>query len=851
MYFCPYVTAFWFRVKNNIISFMMKRTWLLLGFLLSFSILSAQTPEEVDAYVKRYKQMAIQAQVEFGIPAAVTLAQGIHESGCGKSMLATEANNHFGIKCKSSWRGETILHDDDAKQECFRRYASAEDSYYDHSHFLKDQDRYHFLFDIELTNYKGWVSGLKRAGYATNPAYVTRLNDLIERYNLQQYTYEALNKTYATNSKEVVPEQDKKTFSGTSPSKPQPTASTPVAEPSPIPQPNNVPSVYYKGLKGFWAKKGQTLQDKAFEYNIRYPRLLLLNDLADAPLEHDQFIFIEKKRKVGPDEYHIVKEGEDMQIISQREAMMLDNLYQYNNLRPGQEPLTGERLYLQYKSYTTPKIHSIESTIIATNVERPVVVAPKEEVVKVEVKREPEVVIKQEAKVNKMEENLPPTPEPIRVELKVTPPTTTVENKQQASAPVVKQNPVVETRIQPTLVQETPKEEVKPTIVETKVLPKPIPVETRVQPMLIEEAPKPKPQTVIVDTIVKPSVVLNNQTTSVETTKVQQPVVVEIKEENKGVSSVTPSPITSSSSGKSPILDEEKARKVEALLAPEQKSEVQVLTEKEKAEKAEKERIEKELLQRKADNEAYAKSVTDRMEEERKRQEALQDEDLKKRRAMEEQERNRIDQEQKERDRIEAEAKAKLEAIELAKQQKIKEEEDRLVREKEANRIREEEARKLRRYDQPGTSDTIRDLKRKLDDIVYRTLPERKPLVKPAKDSIAVPTPPVKPVVSNNENGKGKSTTTPSAKKDSKPQGKNQNSVNQKDKLNKATTKDNKDKKSEGKAKNAKTDGKKETKSKNDKTSSKKDKHKEAVKTKDNKSNTSAKAKKVDPKKKK
>lgn len=814
------------------------RKLLTLCFLL-FSVVKlwAQTPEEVEAYVNRYKKLAIDAQINFGIPAAVTLAQGIHESGCGKSMLATEANNHFGIKCKSTWKGETILHDDDAKQECFRRYAKAEDSYYDHSRFLKDQDRYHFLFDIKLTDYKGWASGLKRAGYATNPAYVTRLIDLIERFNLQQYTYEGMKQTYGTSSGEIVPDQDKKTSNASSKTQTAETSpSDPTSSPT-APLPSSTPSVYFKGLKGFWAKKGETLQDKAFEFNIRYPRLLLLNDLADAPLEHDQFIFIEKKRKVGPEEYHLVKEGEDMHIISQREAMLLDNLYLYNNLRPGQEPLVGERLYLQYKSYTTPKIKQVTSNVIETTVERPVVVT-KTETEQKPVVKQVEVVEpkKPEPKVIIPEENLPTTPEPTHVNI----PQTITENKTTTN-PTPKPTPVVETRIQPTLVEETPKTQpkqivtetrVQPMIVETKELPKTVVTITKVAPILNVDTPKVESKPLVQQVIIQPVTPAAVNVEEVAKSTPQQVAVIEIKEEPK----------LSTSNGSSPILDTNKAKKVELLFAPDQKSEVTQLSE---TERKEKERIEKELLDKKEKTEAYVKSVTDRIDEERRKQEAQQDEEMKKRRAMEEEERNRIDQEQKERDRLEVEAKAKADAI-------LKEKE-RMEKEKEAARIREEEERSKRRYDEPGTSDTIRDLKRKLDDIVYRSLPERKSVfVKPVKDTPVKPTPVVvKPVV------KDPNKTTSAAQNKNKKDEKSQANLQSKgkkeaDKKGSSGKNENgKDVVKKGKKDSDKKENQKKDQSKHVKSESKEGKKKPEDAKSKTKNGSQAKGKKPDPKKKK
>ncbi len=153
--------------------------------LLFLSQLTAQNKTE--NYIIRYKQLAIDEMIKYKIPASITLAQGILESGNGESRLAIEANNHFGIKCHSSWNGESINKDDDKKGECFRKYLKVADSYRDHSLFLVERERYSFLFTYRLKDYKRWAKGLKKAGYATNPQYSNLIIDLIEKYNLDKY----------------------------------------------------------------------------------------------------------------------------------------------------------------------------------------------------------------------------------------------------------------------------------------------------------------------------------------------------------------------------------------------------------------------------------------------------------------------------------------------------------------------------------------------------------------------------------------------------------------------------------------------------------------------------------------
>jgi len=162
----------------------------LIRFLLSafcflpFLLFAQYSEADIYNYIETYKGIAIQKMAEYKIPASVTLAQGIFESACGTSRLATEANNHFGIKCHKEWQGDTIKHDDDALQECFRRYKEVEESFNDHSLFLTSRPRYANLFKLDVMDYKAWANGLKAAGYATNPQYADKLIGLIERFDL-------------------------------------------------------------------------------------------------------------------------------------------------------------------------------------------------------------------------------------------------------------------------------------------------------------------------------------------------------------------------------------------------------------------------------------------------------------------------------------------------------------------------------------------------------------------------------------------------------------------------------------------------------------------------------------------
>ena len=161
----------------------------LLVALSLFSAAFAQSDKQrIDAYVNLYKDLAIAEMMRTGVPASITLAQGIIETAGGQSDLASTANNHFGIKCKSGWTGESMQHNDETKNECFRKYSTVEDSYKDHSDFLKSRPNYAFLFKLDPTDYEGWAKGLRKAGYATNPAYAQSIIKMIVENNLQQYS---------------------------------------------------------------------------------------------------------------------------------------------------------------------------------------------------------------------------------------------------------------------------------------------------------------------------------------------------------------------------------------------------------------------------------------------------------------------------------------------------------------------------------------------------------------------------------------------------------------------------------------------------------------------------------------
>lgn len=166
------------------------------------------TSDMIQDYILQYKDIAKENMSSYGIPASITLAQGVLESGSGQGTLSRNANNHFGIKCHKEWDGPSVRHTDDAPDECFRKYDAPEESYRDHSQFLVTRSRYSDLFLLDKDDYEGWAHGLKKAGYATDPKYANKLISLIERYTLDQYDREVLGLSSPRPKKEIEKKMD-------------------------------------------------------------------------------------------------------------------------------------------------------------------------------------------------------------------------------------------------------------------------------------------------------------------------------------------------------------------------------------------------------------------------------------------------------------------------------------------------------------------------------------------------------------------------------------------------------------------------------------------------------------------
>ena len=312
-------------------------------------LLFAQSSDVIRRYIDTYKNIAMAEEIRTGVPAAITLAQGIHETSAGTSDLVLSSNNHFGIKCKTGWTGATVYHDDDARGECFRKYDDPSESYKDHSDFLKNRPNYTALFQIDPTDYRGWAYGLKKAGYATNPRYPQILIKLIEDYNLQDFTLLALRGESGDNSAAAVWASN----NTGEPAKPlvQPLVERTVTYPAGVFRINETDVIF--------VPRGTAYLKVAEENNLPLARLYDFNDMAAQDIApNDGLVFLQRKRKTGAHETHTVVAGESVEEIAQTEGLRLENLREYNWLKPGMEPAAGEVLSLQSKAAAQPRLTS-------------------------------------------------------------------------------------------------------------------------------------------------------------------------------------------------------------------------------------------------------------------------------------------------------------------------------------------------------------------------------------------------------------------------------------------------------------------------------------------------------------
>ena len=261
--------------------------------------LQAQTRnKQYEDYIKKYRELAVNEMKKYHIPASITLAQGLLESGAGQSTLARKSNNHFGIKCGSDWKGKTVRHDDDARGECFRAYKHPKQSYEDHSKFLAGRPRYASLFKLKITDYKGWARGLKKAGYATNPRYADQLIDIIELYDLDKYDKKGGLKWMKEN-------------------------------------PNPHQPYIANDLVYIMVRSGDSWKSISKEFDISQRKLRKYNDLYKGyTLQVGDILYLEKKNKKAGKEHivHVLRAGESMYSISQKYGIRLKNLYKLNKM---------------------------------------------------------------------------------------------------------------------------------------------------------------------------------------------------------------------------------------------------------------------------------------------------------------------------------------------------------------------------------------------------------------------------------------------------------------------------------------------------------------------------------------
>jgi len=288
-----------------------------------------------EAYINKYKDLAIYHQGVYKIPASITLAQGILETAAGTSRLALQANNHFGIKCKEEWTGKRIYHDDDAKGECFRAYNSVEDSYLDHSLFLSQRKYYVSLFALDIYDYTSWAHGLQKCGYATDKHYGTKLINIIETYGLSKF-----DKLKVTEIKPIRDDIYEIQISESFEKK----------HPELVNWRRRILQV--NGVHYIQAQPNDTYEIIAYDAHMKLKRLLKYNETTqDHKLANGDIVFLQNKKKQASKgtENHVVKAGESMYSISQTYGIKVQSVYKLNKLKKDYVPKKGDILKVRKK----------------------------------------------------------------------------------------------------------------------------------------------------------------------------------------------------------------------------------------------------------------------------------------------------------------------------------------------------------------------------------------------------------------------------------------------------------------------------------------------------------------------
>ncbi|MEL7588653.1 MAG: glucosaminidase domain-containing protein [Prolixibacteraceae bacterium] len=310
---------------------MTKKALYAIIFLLFYQVSFSQRIYSRSEYIELHRELAILEMQRTGVPASITLAQACLESGNGNSELSRKSNNHFGIKCKNTWTGKRVFHDDDERNECFRKYNSVDESFIDHSNFLSASPRYAELFKLKITDYQGWAHGLKRCGYATNPRYAYELIRIIEEFQLYRY--------------DLVTDVAKigRFNNGTS--------TEAAAE---LINPYLTRKVVLRNdLKSIVVRVGDTMESLAAEFNLKAWQLYHFNDYdyGRQPVENEILYLEAKARKASKgQETHVLESGETMHYVSQAYGIKLKPLLSRNRLKKGEKPPVGTVIYLRNKS---------------------------------------------------------------------------------------------------------------------------------------------------------------------------------------------------------------------------------------------------------------------------------------------------------------------------------------------------------------------------------------------------------------------------------------------------------------------------------------------------------------------
>lgn len=340
---------------------------IIIFFFLFLSIAASSQRDVVERYINTYKDLAMVEMQRTGVPASIKLAQGILESQSGESNLAKTSNNHFGIKCKTEWTGAKTYHDDDEKGECFRVYPTVEDSYKDHSDFLRNRPNYSALFYLDPNDDEGWAYGLKKAGYATSSTYPQKLLKVIADYNLQQYslavnTLSTLSNPHKNKTDEAP--ATKSSFPSLSLNKKEwenENGITKSVEESKLIDTKSLKNVKYptgifsiNQTKVIYSFEGTSLLLLVNQYDLSLSRLMEFNEFpAMDVLDKDRLVFIERKLKKGGTDFHIVNEGENIHDICQIEGIRLENLLEYNHFSKTTKIVAGDKIYLHPISINT------------------------------------------------------------------------------------------------------------------------------------------------------------------------------------------------------------------------------------------------------------------------------------------------------------------------------------------------------------------------------------------------------------------------------------------------------------------------------------------------------------------